>query len=113
MSLIPNGTWVRTVAIPNPPTDWSSEYKRTRRFGIVGIVLDTHKGHGLCYTVRHEDDLTVGAYEPEELEVLGTSDLVRMWKAGEDARLKLQNLASQGDAEAQLVLAKFAEAGRL
>lgn len=105
--MIPNGTWVRTVAVPDPPTDWSDKFKRTRRFGVVGVVIHSHDSHGVCYEVRHEDDLTVGAYEPEELAVLEASDLVRMLKAGEDARSKLRDLAAQGDPAAQLVVAQL------
>lgn len=101
--MIPNGTWVLTVAVPDPPTDWSEKVKRVRRFGVVGVVIHSHDSHGVCYEVRHEDDLTVGAYEPHELVVLGVADLARVVRAGEDARARIRDLAAQGDPDAILV----------
>lgn len=61
-----NGTRVRTLVVPDPPTDWTEEAKRARRFDVDGTVIAMHDSHGLCYEVRH-DDGTVGAYEPREL----------------------------------------------
>jgi len=60
------GDQVETVTVPNPPTDWTVEAKRARKFGVRGEVVEVHTGHGICFSVRH-DDGTVGAYEPREL----------------------------------------------
>lgn len=60
------GTRVRTVAVPDPPTDWTEEARRARKFGVLGTVIRKHNSHGLCYVVRHDDD-TIACYEPQEL----------------------------------------------
>jgi hypothetical protein len=66
---IPLGTRVYTLAVTNPPTDWTEEAKATRKFGFAGFVIARHDGHGVCYEVVH-DDLTVSAYEPRELMII-------------------------------------------
>lgn len=63
-----NGTSVRTVAIPNPPEDWTEEAKVGREFGVLGTILTHHDSAGLCYEVRHEDGV-VGAYDSRELAI--------------------------------------------
>lgn len=69
-SLIQNGTSVITKRTEIPTSDWTEEAIAARRFGVRGIVIQHHDSHGLCYKVRHEDDETIGCYEPEELEVI-------------------------------------------
>lgn len=64
------GDRVLTRRIINPPTDWTPEAARLRRFEVEGTVIQSHNGHGLCYTIRHQDG-SMGAYEPQELELLG------------------------------------------
>ena len=63
------GDRVITRHITNPPTDWTPEAAKARRFEVRGTVLRAQTGHGLCYSVLHEDG-TVGAYEPQELELV-------------------------------------------
>lgn len=63
------GDRVKTRHTTNPPTDWTPEAARLRRFEVEGTVIQSHNGHGLCYSVRHENG-TVGTYEPQELELL-------------------------------------------
>ena len=60
------GDTVTTVAIPDPPTDWTPEALRSRRFGVAGTIVDEHNSHGLCYEVQHLDG-SIGYYDPREL----------------------------------------------
>lgn len=62
------GTRVKTVAVPNPSTDWDPAVLSLRRFGVDGIVLKHSDSHGLCYEVEHTDDKTKAWYEPRELD---------------------------------------------
>lgn len=64
-----NGTRVRTVAIPDAPTDWTEEAKVVRRFGVLGTIFHYHDSHGLCYDVRHDDGIEA-CYDSRELAVL-------------------------------------------
>ncbi len=72
----PKNTWVRpdmrvcTMAVENPPADWTAEAVARRRFGVTGVVVQHHDSHGLCFDVRHDDDDTVGCYEERELNRL-------------------------------------------
>ena len=64
------GDPVRTIAVQNPPTDWSPDAVRSRRFGVAGVVIGFHDSHGICFDVRHEDDGTIGCYDARELAPL-------------------------------------------
>lgn len=53
----------------NPDIDgWTAEALGTRRWGVAGIITALHNSHGLSYEVTHSDDLTVGHYDPTEIE---------------------------------------------
>ena len=47
--------------------NWAESARGARKWGVKGTVGEHHTGHGLCYTVVH-DDGTTGWYDPEELE---------------------------------------------
>lgn len=66
---IPNGTRVLTVEPEEISDDWTSEALVMRRFGVTGEVVGHHDSHGLCYDVRHDDDGTIGCYDPWELQL--------------------------------------------
>jgi hypothetical protein len=58
---------VKTVKPEHESDDWTPEALQSRKWGVTGRIKHIHNGHGLCYTVRH-DDGTEGAYDPNELE---------------------------------------------
>lgn len=66
---ISDGTLVKTKSSNTPDSEWTSEARANRKWGVHGRVLTHHDSHGLCYEVRHSDG-TVGAYDPSELEVV-------------------------------------------
>ncbi len=68
---IDTGTEVSTTR-PNRKmlSEWTEEAKEKRRWGVKGKVITHHDSHGLCYEVQHEDDGTVGCYDPSELKVV-------------------------------------------
>jgi hypothetical protein len=66
---IPVGTLVKTTEENPFVTDWSSEAKTSRKWGVEGSILVCHDSHGLCYEVRHPDG-SVGYYDPTELELV-------------------------------------------
>jgi hypothetical protein len=47
--------------------DWTPEAIASRKMKGNGVVQSHHDSHGLCYKVAHDDDGTIGAYEPHEL----------------------------------------------
>ena len=60
---------VRTL---EPKADnYTAEGKKKRKWGVTGIIIAHHNSHGLCYDVRH-DDGSVGTYDPDELELIGS-----------------------------------------
>ena len=63
------GTLVKTTSSNTPDSEWTSEARTNRKWGVQGKVLTHHDSHGLCYEVKHSDG-TVGAYDPSELEVV-------------------------------------------
>jgi len=73
--MLPPGTQVETINAGSSD-DWTEEAKRTRRFGVKGIVIGHHDSHGLCYCVAHfrsgleGGNSTIAYYEPQELRVL-------------------------------------------
>lgn len=62
------GTLVKTTSPNTPDSEWASEARANRKWGVQGRILTHHDSHGLCYEVKHSDG-TVGAYDPSELEV--------------------------------------------
>ncbi len=52
--------------------DYTADGEKNRRWGVTGIIMGHHDSHGLCYEVRHDDDGSVGCYDPDELELSGS-----------------------------------------
>lgn len=65
------GTKIITTE-PDPEiTDWTTDVRKTRRWGLLAVVLTHHDSHGLCYEVRHLDGLpVVSYYAPSEFIVI-------------------------------------------
>lgn len=61
------GTKVRTLQPTTLDGEWNEP--QTRQWGVEGVVLCHHDSHGLCYEVKHADG-TIGAYDPDEIEVM-------------------------------------------
>lgn len=62
------GTLVRTTE-PNPKVgDWTREARASRKWNELGVVVEHHDSHGLCYKVLHLDG-TCGYYDPSELKI--------------------------------------------
>lgn len=64
------GTRVITLN-PAGPSDWVQTLKQSRKWGVVGTIVDYSDSHGLCYKVRH-DSGTESWYNPEELEEINS-----------------------------------------
>ncbi len=47
--------------------DYTAEGEKRRRWGVGGVIIAHHDSHGLCYDVKHDDDGSVGTYDPDEL----------------------------------------------
>lgn len=62
---------VRTVEGAKPSTDWTSGALKSRRWNITGRIYAKHDSHGVVYDVRHDDDGSIGCYEPRELRPCG------------------------------------------
>lgn len=58
---------VRTVEVAKPSTDWTSGALKSRRWNVTGRIYAKHDSHGVVYDVRHDDDGSIGCYEPREL----------------------------------------------
>ena len=63
------GTEVVTTEANDSVIGWTEEALASRKWGMAGFVIDHHDSHGLSYVVRHQDDHSVGHYDPSELEV--------------------------------------------
>lgn len=64
------GTLVRTThENPKLSHEWSEEGRRTRKWGVEGIVDNHSDSHGLCYKILHKDG-TEGFYDPSEIQVI-------------------------------------------
>lgn len=63
---LPVGTRVKTLT-PAGSNDWVETLKQSRKWGVVGTIVDYSDSHGLCYKVKH-DNGTESWYNPEELE---------------------------------------------
>lgn len=68
-----NGTVVRTRLNPSS-TGWTEEALRSRRDGVLGVIVGYHDSHGLTYEVRHQGWwksfpfwAPVGHYEADEV----------------------------------------------
>lgn len=61
------GDHVRTVEVSKPSTDWTQGALKSRRWYVSGRVHARHDSHGVTYLVRHDDDGSIGHYEPREL----------------------------------------------
>lgn len=48
---------------------WTGEGLKAKRWGAEGVIVGHHDSHGLCYDVRHEDEVVV-YYGPLEFAVL-------------------------------------------
>lgn len=66
----PAETRIRTQDIGVSTSGWTPEAIAARRFGVVGRVLACQSGHGMTYSVVHDNDGSIGYYEPAELKVL-------------------------------------------
>lgn len=49
--------------------DFTDETIQTRRVNAAGEIVEEHRGHGLCFSVRHDDGV-VSCYDPDELTPL-------------------------------------------
>lgn len=74
---IPIFTRVRTRQPDKKTIGWTEKAFKTRRWGATGEVIREHTGHALppsevatFYAVRHDDDHSIGYYEPHELRKL-------------------------------------------
>lgn len=63
------GTSVKTTKENLAVTDWTSEARATRQWGVRGKIVTHHDSHGLSYEVMHSDG-SIGHYDPTELEVV-------------------------------------------
>ena len=63
------GTRVRTLS-GKSDIHFTPEYQKARRWGVTGTIECHHDSHGLCYEVKHDDDGSIGAYEPTEFEII-------------------------------------------
>lgn len=85
MTFLPVGTIIRTVA-SNGRTDWTELANREQcRWGVLGRVTERETGHGLCYTVRHEDGVEV-AYDHNEVAFISNC----VWPSATISPEKLQ-----------------------
>jgi hypothetical protein len=66
---VPIGTRVK-VAESLSRRDFTPEAVAERVPGARGRIVDYSDGHGLCYSVQHEDG-TSGYYDPDELLLPG------------------------------------------
>lgn len=66
MSQFKVGDWVRTAPVIDP-RDYTAEGHAARKCNAIGVIIEEHNSHGLCYDVRHTD-WTIGCYDPDELE---------------------------------------------
>jgi hypothetical protein len=62
---------VRTLE-PKADKDYTEEGKKNRRWGVTGVIIAHHDSHGLCYDVKHDEDGSIGTYDPDELELTGS-----------------------------------------
>jgi len=53
--------------------DYTTAGEKLRRWGVTGIIIGHHDSHSLCYDVKHDDDDSVGTYDPDELELIGST----------------------------------------
>lgn len=60
--------------------DYTDEGEKNRRWGVTGAIIAHHDSHGLCYDVKHDDDKSVGTYDPDELELVGAYLEYRRYK---------------------------------
>ena len=51
---------------------WTDGAIQRRLWGVTGVIVDHHDSHGLCYDVKHDDDDSVGCYDPGELKNAGS-----------------------------------------
>lgn len=65
---------VRTVEVAKPATDWTSGALKSRRWNVTGRIYAHHDSHGVTYEVRHDDDGSIGHYEPRELRSVSFPD---------------------------------------
>ncbi len=63
------GTEVVTTQPNTALTGWTEAAISSRRWGILGLVINHHDSHGLSYEVKHVDDKSIGHYDPTELEI--------------------------------------------
>ena len=64
------GDHVRTVEVAKPSTDWTATALKSRRWDATGVVFRKHDAHGVSYEVEHDDDGSIGHYEPRELRAV-------------------------------------------
>jgi len=62
-SLFKPGDRVRTIPVLEQ-RDFTPECPRLGN--VSGTIVEKHQGHGLCFSVRHDDGV-IGCYDPDEL----------------------------------------------
>jgi Putative tRNA binding domain len=66
----PFDTRVRTQDVGLSTSGWIPEAVASRKFGVSGRILMHRDGHGLTYSIVHDDDGSIGHYVPAELKII-------------------------------------------
>lgn len=60
------GKRVQTLKPEVPDSEWADPF--SRKWNIIGIVIDLSNAHGLCYKIEHENG--VAWYDPREFKII-------------------------------------------